>query len=166
LTTVSSTLWAVSYALHAALGIQQAFAAYAEELWRAQAITLDMRMGVAAGTVAIGMHQNDMCLDYTSQGFALYLADRLQALATGSTLHVSEAIQQRALGFFRFKNLEEFSLPEIIPPVRVYACSTLEQATSPALPHRRAMPIPCLDELARLFGSWNRRCSKPSPGAP
>ena len=98
-------LWAVSYALHAALGIQQAFAAYAEELWRTQAITLDMRMGVAAGTVAIGVHQNDRCLDYTSQGFALYLADRLQALATGSTLHVSEAIQQRALGFFRFKNL-------------------------------------------------------------
>ena len=107
-------------ALHAALGMQRVFAAYADELQRTQAVALDMGMGVAGATVAIGMQQDEMSLDYTAQGFAVYLADRLQALATNNTIHVSEALQQQALGFFRFKDLGEVLSPRGRP-----ACARL-----------------------------------------
>ena len=70
-------------ALHAALGIQRVLAPYADELRRTRAITLELGLGVHAGTVVIGTLGTEGRPDYTAQGFAIYLAERLQALATG-----------------------------------------------------------------------------------
>jgi class 3 adenylate cyclase len=78
-------------ALHAALGIQRVLAAYADELRRTRAITLELGLGVHAGTVVIGTLDTEGSPDYTAQGFVIHLAARLQTPAAGGAIHVSEA---------------------------------------------------------------------------
>lgn len=99
-------------AVHAALGIQRVLAAYADELWRTRAITLELGLGVHVDTVMIGTLSTEARPDYTAQGFAIHLAGRLQALAAGGAIHVSEAVWQQAKGFFRFEDRGAYPLPE------------------------------------------------------
>jgi class 3 adenylate cyclase len=117
-------------ALHAALGLQQALAGYADELQRTRAITLDVGVGIHTGPVVVGTSDNDTRPGYTAQGFAIYLAERLQALASGGAICVSAAVQQQAAGFFRFDDRGLCTLPDIAQPVHVCTCIGVAQGTS------------------------------------
>jgi hypothetical protein len=116
-------------ALHAALGLQQALSAYANELQRTRAITLDVGMGIHTGPVVVGTSDNAARPGYTAQGFAIYLAERLQALVTGGAICVSAAVQQQAAGFFRFDDHGVCTLPDITQPLHVYTCTGVAQGT-------------------------------------
>jgi class 3 adenylate cyclase/tetratricopeptide (TPR) repeat protein len=116
-------------ALHAALGMQSAFAAFADELRRTQGITPALRLGVHSGPVMVTALGDEGRLDYGAQGFAVYLAHRLRELASDGTIYVSEAGWRQATGFFRFNELGEFALPEVAQPVRIYACTGVDQAS-------------------------------------
>lgn len=117
-------------ALHAALGIQQALATYADELRHTQGMTLDFGVGVHAGTVVMGPLGPDVRPHAIAPSFTVYLAERLQMLAAGGVIYVSEAAQRQAAGFFRFADRGVCTLPEITQPVRVYACTGVAQVVS------------------------------------
>jgi class 3 adenylate cyclase/tetratricopeptide (TPR) repeat protein len=117
-------------ALHAALGLQQALAAYADELQHARVITLDVGVGIHTGSVVVGTSDHAAHLDYSAQGLAIYLAERLQALASGGAICVSAAVQQQAAGFFRFDDRGMCTLPDIAQPVHVYTCTGVAPGTS------------------------------------
>jgi class 3 adenylate cyclase len=117
-------------ALHAALGLQRALAAYTDELRHARAITLDLGMGLHAGTAVLGTRVTNALPADTAYGFTIHLAERLQALATGGGIYVSAAVWQQAVGFFRFEDRGACALPEIAQPVQVYACTGVAQGTS------------------------------------
>jgi tetratricopeptide (TPR) repeat protein len=72
----------VMRALHAALGIQRVFAALAENLQRAHAVQLDLGLGVHAGTVVIEPLGAETRADAIAPSLPIYLAERLQGLAT------------------------------------------------------------------------------------
>ncbi|MGH8066234.1 MAG: AAA family ATPase [Candidatus Entotheonellia bacterium] len=114
-------------ALHAALGLQQAFAAFAEDLRRTQGIILTLRVGLHAGPVVVGAIGSAGHTDDTALGFTGYLADGLQQFAGEDAIYVSEAVRRHAEGFFRFKALGECALPDIARPVRVYECTGANQ---------------------------------------
>jgi hypothetical protein len=117
-------------ALHAALGIQRALAAYANELRRTRAMVLDLGVGVHAGTVVMGPLGTDAYPHTTAPGFTVYFAERLQMLAAGGVICVSEVAQRQAAGFFRFADRGVCTMPEIAQPVRVYACTGVAQVVS------------------------------------
>ena len=114
-------------ALHAALGLQQAFAAFTADLWRTQGIILTVRAGLHAGLVVIGAIGSAGRTDDTALGFTSYLADGLQQFAREDAIYVSEAVRRHSEGFFRFKDLGACALPDIARPVRVYECTGVNQ---------------------------------------
>jgi hypothetical protein len=61
-------------ALHVALGIQWAFAAYADDLQRTRAMMLDLGLGVHASTVVTGPLGAGACADVMAPGLPVYLA--------------------------------------------------------------------------------------------
>jgi class 3 adenylate cyclase len=81
--------------------VQQAFAAMASELQHTHGIMLALRLGVHSGPVVVSELGDNGRLDQTAQGFATYLAHRLQAFAQGGAIYVSETVRQQAAGFFR-----------------------------------------------------------------
>jgi class 3 adenylate cyclase/DNA-binding winged helix-turn-helix (wHTH) protein/tetratricopeptide (TPR) repeat protein len=113
-------------ALHAALGVQRAFAVYAEDLRRTQGITLTLRIGLHAGPVVVGAIDSTGHTD-AAQGFTSYLADSLQQLASAGAIYVSETVWRHTEGFFQFKDLGKCALPDIAQPVRVYVCTGINQ---------------------------------------
>jgi class 3 adenylate cyclase len=116
-------------ALHAALGMQRAFAAFADELRRTRGITLALYLGVHSGPVMITALGDDGRLDYAAQGFVVHLAHRLREVAREGTIYVSEAVRRQATGFFRFNELGELPLPEVAQPMRIYACTGVARAS-------------------------------------
>jgi predicted ATPase/class 3 adenylate cyclase len=148
-------------ALHAALEIQRAFAAYATNLHRSRGLTLALRLGLHAGPVVVGKIGDDLRMDYTAQGFTIHLANRLQKLAAPGTIYLSEAVRQQAGGSFVFQDLGCVSLRGVQEPVRVYACTGGGQETSRlATSLRRGLSVFLgrERELARLRALWAKAC--------
>jgi class 3 adenylate cyclase len=114
-------------ALHAALGMQHAFAAFADDLRRTHGITLSLRLGVHSGPVMVTALRDEARPDYAAEGFAVHLAHRLRERARDGAIYVSEAGRQHATGVFRFNDFGEFTLPEVAQPVRLYACIGVDQ---------------------------------------
>ena len=114
-------------ALHAVLGVQRAFAAFAADLRRMQGIILTLRAGLHAGPAVVGAIGSAGHTDDTSLGFTSYLADGLQQFAREDAIYVSETVRRHSEGFFRFKDLGECALPDIAKPVRVYECTGANQ---------------------------------------
>ena len=148
-------------ALHAALGIQRAFAIYAEELRRLRGISVALRIGLHTGLVVVGKIGDDLRMDYTAQGFTTHLADRLQRLAREGSIYVSEAVRQQAEGFFRFNDVGAYTVPGIAQPVRVYECRGVGQVTSrlaAALRRRVSQFVGREREMTLLRALWTRTC--------
>jgi class 3 adenylate cyclase len=98
-------------ALHAALGLQQAFAAFTADLRRTQGIILTMRVGLHAGPVVVGALGSAGYTDDTALGFTSYLADGLQQFARRNAIYVSEAVRRHAEGFFHLTGCK-FEIPQ------------------------------------------------------
>lgn len=110
-------------ALHAALGLQRAFAAFADDLRRTQAVALTLHVGLHAGAVVVGAVDSEGHPDDAAHGLTNYLADGLQRLASEGGIYVSETVQRHAEGFFRFEDLGSCALRDIAQAVHVYACT-------------------------------------------
>jgi class 3 adenylate cyclase/tetratricopeptide (TPR) repeat protein len=118
------------HALHAALGVQQAFTAFADELQRAQRVTLTLRMGLHTGPVIVEAIDSGGRTDDISQGLTGCVADGLQQLARDGTICVSDVVRRQTEGFFQYKDLGACTLPDIVQPVHVYACAGVNQVNT------------------------------------
>jgi class 3 adenylate cyclase/tetratricopeptide (TPR) repeat protein len=94
-------------AVHAALGIQRALRAYAEELQAQRGLALQMRLGLNTGLVVVGKIGDDLRMDYTAVGDTTNLAARLQQMARPGSVLVSEATHRAISGFFETLDLGE-----------------------------------------------------------
>jgi class 3 adenylate cyclase/tetratricopeptide (TPR) repeat protein len=101
-------------ACDAALAMQAAIRAYAEEVRRAQGVTVQIRVGLHAGDVVVRAIGNDLHMDYSAVGQTTHLAARMEQLASpGTTLLTAETlrlveglVQVRALGLVPVKGLD------------------------------------------------------------
>jgi class 3 adenylate cyclase/tetratricopeptide (TPR) repeat protein len=146
-------------ALHAALGVQRAFAAFAEDVQRTQGVALTLRMGLHAGPVVVGAGGGEGHAEDTALGFTGYVADGLQQLAGEGGVCVSEAVQRQTAGFFRFKDLGMCALPDIAQPVRVYACTGVNRVNTrleASLRRHRAAFVGREREIDFLKALWTR----------
>jgi adenylate cyclase len=77
-------------AVGAALEMQRALDAYADEVLRRLGLEWRFRIGLATGPVDVGKVGDDLALDYTAIGDAANLAVRLQRLGEPGAVYLSE----------------------------------------------------------------------------
>jgi class 3 adenylate cyclase/tetratricopeptide (TPR) repeat protein len=102
-------------ACYAALAMQDAMRAYAEDVRRAHGMTVQIRIGLNAGEVVVRAIGNDLHMDYSAIGQTTHLAARMEQLASpGSTLLTAETlrlveglVQVNALGPVPIRGLAE-----------------------------------------------------------
>jgi class 3 adenylate cyclase/tetratricopeptide (TPR) repeat protein len=105
---------------YAALKMQEAIGAHAEQFWRQRGIGLQIRVGLNAGEVVVGGIDNDLAMDYTAVGQTTHLAARMEQLANPGTILVTTAFARLTEGSLRFKPLGPISVKGLPDPVEVF----------------------------------------------
>src|SRR5688572_1060122 len=85
-------------AVEAALDVQRAMAAHAEEFRTAFGSSPKLRIGINSGRVVVGKIGDDLRMDYTAQGDTVNLAARLQAVADAGSVAMSSSTQRLVAG--------------------------------------------------------------------
>ncbi len=104
-------------AVHAALGIQKALAAYEEDLKRRRGITFQVRQGLNTGLVVVGSIATDLRMDYTAVGDTTNVAARLEHAADAGRIVISAATHRLVAGYFYTRPLGELVLKGKAEPV-------------------------------------------------
>jgi class 3 adenylate cyclase/predicted ATPase len=108
-------------ALFAALLMQAESKRYAEQLRREQGINLQIRVGVNTGEVVLReIHKDDLHADYTPVGHSTHLAARMESLASGGAVVVSDRTYKLIEGYFECNALGEAKVKGVTEPVSIY----------------------------------------------
>jgi class 3 adenylate cyclase/predicted ATPase len=108
-------------ALFAALLMQAESKRYAEQLRREQGINLQIRVGVNTGEVVLrSIRKDDLHTDYTPVGHSIHLAARMESLASGGAVVVSEGTYKLVEGYFECKALGEAKVKGVTEPIPIY----------------------------------------------
>ncbi|MGH8069558.1 MAG: AAA family ATPase [Candidatus Entotheonellia bacterium] len=148
-------------ALHAALGMQRAFAAYAATLPQPHGMGLTLWLGVHTGPVEVSAISPDLQLAYTAPGATMAVATGLQQLRRDGAIVLSATVQRQATGFFRFTKVGTHRLPELADAVDVAICDGVAPVTSRlegALARQHTAFQGRMQELALLQTCWARAC--------
>jgi DNA-binding winged helix-turn-helix (wHTH) protein/class 3 adenylate cyclase/predicted ATPase len=148
-------------ALHAALGMQRAFAAYAATLPQSYGMGLTLRLGVHTGPVVVSAISPDLQLAYTAPGATIEVATGLQQLRRDGAIVLSAAVQQQATGFFRFTTVGTHRLSELAEAVDVAIYEEVAPVTSRlegALARQHTAFQGRTQEIALLQTCWARAC--------
>ena len=107
-------------ACYAALALRDALRDFARELKRQHGIDFATRIGINSGEVVVGRIGDDLRMDYTAQGHTVGLAQRMEALASGGSIYLSEHTAKLARLYFALDDLGPFTLKGAAEPMRVY----------------------------------------------
>jgi class 3 adenylate cyclase/tetratricopeptide (TPR) repeat protein len=107
-------------ALHAALAIQAAIAAYGQALAREKGIEFRMRIGLHSGTVVVGRIGDNLRMDYTAQGDTVNLAARLEQGCPPGRVLVSETTRRLAEAAFTFQAVPPLAVKGKTAPVTAF----------------------------------------------
>jgi predicted ATPase len=101
--------------------MQQESKRYAERLRREQGINLQIRVGVNTGEVVLrSIRKDDLHTDYTPVGHSIHLAARMESLASGGAVVVSDHTYKLIEGYFECKALGEAKVKGVTEPVPIY----------------------------------------------
>ena len=103
----------------AALHLQAAVRAYADELRRTHGLSFSTRMGLNSGDVVIGRIGDDLRMDYTAQGHTVGLAQRMEQLAEPGTICLTAHTRRLVEGYFRLRDLGPVAIKGASTPVEV-----------------------------------------------
>jgi class 3 adenylate cyclase len=107
-------------ACYAALAMQAAIRAYAEDVRRTLGLTVQRRVGLNAGEVVVRTIGNDLHMDYTAVGQTTHLAARMEQLAhPGSTL-LTAATLRLVEGLVQVTSLGPIPVKGLPDPVEVF----------------------------------------------
>jgi class 3 adenylate cyclase/predicted ATPase len=108
-------------ALYAALRMQDESRRYAEQLRREHGINLQIRVGVNTGAVVLrSIRKDNLHADYVPIGHSTNVAARMESLASGNGVVVSEHTQKLTEGYFAFKALGATRVKGVSEPLNVY----------------------------------------------
>src|SRR5205809_2204073 len=108
-------------ALYAALRIQEESKRYAERLLREHGINLQIRAGVNTGEVVVrSIRKDDLHTDYVPIGHSTNLAARMESLARGGAVVVSEHTYKLTEGYFEWQPLGVARVKGVSEPLSIY----------------------------------------------
>ena len=90
-------------ACYAALAMQAALRAYAEEVRRTHDLAIQHRVGLNSGEVVVRTIRNDLHMDYSAVGQTTHLAARMEQLASPDTILLTAATARLVAGLVRVK---------------------------------------------------------------
>ena len=105
---------------YAALKMQEATAAHADQFQQQYGVCPQIRVGLNAGEVVVGGISNDLAMDYTAIGQTTHLAARMEQLAEPGTILVTKAFAHLTEGYLRFKALGPTPIKGLADPVEVF----------------------------------------------
>jgi len=106
-------------ACYAALAMQAALCAYAEDVRHTHGLTLQSRIGLNAGDVVVRAIRNDLHMDYSAVGQTTHLAARLEQLAPPDTILLTAATVRLVEGLVRVKVLGLTPVKGLAEPVEL-----------------------------------------------
>src|SRR5712692_327487 len=108
-------------ALYAALRMQEDMKRYAEQLRLEKGRNVEIRVGVNTGDVVLrSIRKDDLRTEYTPISHSTSLASRMESLAPGGSIAVSEHTYKLAEGYFDFKPLGVARVKGVREPVTIY----------------------------------------------
>src|SRR5229473_2706704 len=108
-------------ALYAALRMQEEMKRYAEKLRLEKSRHIEIRIGVNTGDVVLrSIRKDDLRTEYTPISHSTSLASRLEGLAPGGSIVVSEQTYKLTDGYFEFKPLGAARIKGVSEPVNIY----------------------------------------------
>jgi predicted ATPase/class 3 adenylate cyclase len=136
-------------ALFAALLMQQESKRYAEQLRREQGLNLQIRVGVNTGEVVLrSIRKDDLHRDYTPVGHSTHLAARMESLARGGAVVVSEHTYKLIEGYFECQALGAAKVKGVTEPIPIYEVLGIG-------PLRTRLQVAARHGLVRFVGRQN-----------
>jgi class 3 adenylate cyclase/tetratricopeptide (TPR) repeat protein len=108
-------------ACYAALRMQESVAQYAEGVFRAHGVPLQIRVGLNSGEVVVRAIGSDLHMDYTAVGQTTHLAARMEQMATPGTILLAPATLQLAEGYVQVAARGPVAVKGLADPVEIYA---------------------------------------------
>jgi len=107
-------------ACYAALAMQVAMRAYAEEGRRAHGVELQIRVGLNSGEVVVRAIGHDLHMDYSAVGQTTHLAARMEQLATPGSIRLPAATLRLVEGLVQVNALGPVPVKGLAEPVEVF----------------------------------------------
>src|SRR5215475_7466665 len=107
-------------ACYAALRMQQAMKGYAEEVRRAHAAVVKIRVGLNSGEVVVRTIGSDLRMDYTAVGQTTHLAARMEQLADPGGIVITPNTLALAEGYVEVKSLGAVPLKGLAGRIEIY----------------------------------------------
>ena len=107
-------------ACYAALHLRDELRRYADELRVGRGLNFGTRIGLNSGEVVVGKIGDDLRMDYTAQGHAVGLAQRMEQIAASETAYMTEGTARLVEGYFQLRSLGHSEIEDVPEPVGVY----------------------------------------------
>ncbi len=107
-------------ACYAALAIQRAMEAHADEARRTLGIEVSVRIGLHSGEVVVRTIGNDLSMDYDAIGPTVHLASRMEQLASPGTVRLTAATADLAEGFVELRSLGQVPVKGLSQPIEAF----------------------------------------------
>ena len=107
-------------ACYAALKMQEGVKRYAEEVFRAHGLRVQIRVGVNSGEVVVGSIGSDLHMDYTAVGQTTHLAARMEQLAAPGSILLSAETLRLVEGFVQVTSLGPVPVKGLAAPVETF----------------------------------------------
>jgi tetratricopeptide (TPR) repeat protein len=107
-------------ACYAALAMQAALGAYAEEVRRTHGLPMQSRIGLNSGEVVVRTIHNDLHMDYSAVGQTTHLAARLEQVASPGAIVLTAATLRLVEGLVRVKAWGPMPIKGLAEPVEVW----------------------------------------------
>jgi class 3 adenylate cyclase/tetratricopeptide (TPR) repeat protein len=137
-------------ACYAALRMQKAVHAYADELRRREGVPVQIRVGLNSGEVVVGAMGSDFRVEYTAVGPNTHLAARMEQIAQPGTTLVTAATLRLVDGLVEVKPLGPVPVKGLAEPMEVFELIGVG-------PSRSRLHAAALRGLAPLVGRDDER---------
>lgn len=104
----------------AALRLRDATATLDARLQAEYGLPFSIRIGLNSGEVVVGTIGDDLRMDYTAQGHVVAIAARLEALATGGRILMSEHCHRQVRGMCDVRSIGSPPLKGVAEPIEVF----------------------------------------------
>jgi len=132
-------------ACYAALRMQESVKQYAQAVRRAEAVSVQIRVGLNSGEVVVRAIGSDLNMDYTAVGQTTHLAARMEQLADPGSILLSADALRLAEGYVEVKSLGLIPVKGLPEPIEIFELTGTGQA-------RTRLQAAALRGLTRFVG--------------
>src|SRR2546422_8085414 len=132
-------------ACYAALRMQESVKRYAEGVFRAEGVAVQIRVGLNAGEVVVRSIGSDLRMDYTAVGQTTHLAARMEQIADPGAILITADTLELAEGYVDVTPLGPVPVKGVTDPVDVFEITG-------AGPVRRRLQAMATRSLSRFVG--------------